>query len=103
MTVRGGEAFLLKTTIPPYQPNNITTSYDPIRNRKLLLTKKEIAKLGSIERQRGLTIIPSRFFEKGRKIKLEIAVVRGKKKYDKRETMKKEQAKRDVDRSLKGR
>lgn len=93
VTVRGAEAFVTGMTIPPYQPGN-AKEYDPARNRKLLLTKSEILKLASLER--GLTIVPISVYNSKRKIKVEIAAVRGKKKFDKRETIKK----RDVERQI---
>lgn len=93
--------FLVNAHIPPYQPTNTPESYDPYRERRLLLNKKEINTLIGFEKQRGLTIVPISMYNKGRKIKVEIAVVRGKKKYDKREAMKKRDAQRDIDRTLK--
>lgn len=93
ITVRGGEAFITGMTIPPYQVNN-QEGYEPMRNRKLLLTKKEIQTLSELER--GLTIVPISVYNKGRHVKIEIASVRGKKKFDKRETQKK----RDTERSI---
>lgn len=101
ITIRGEEAILLNTNIPPYQPNNTPENYEPERNRRLLLNKKEIDHLANLESQKGLTIIPISVYSKGRKIKVEIAVVKGKKKYDKRETLKKKTAQRDIDREIK--
>lgn len=101
ITIRGNEAYLINMQIPPYQPANTPKDYDPMRNRKLLLTKKEIIDLGKTEGQKGLTIIPLSVYNKGRKVKLEIAVVRGKKKYDKRESIKKRDTDREIRRSLK--
>lgn len=99
---RGGEVFLTNAFIPPYQPKNTPKEYDPRRNRKLLLTKKEIAGLAASESKKGLTIIPLSVYNKGRKIKIDIAVARGKKKYDKRETLKRRDAERDIRREIKG-
>ena len=101
VTVRGGEVFLIGATIPPYQPLNTPEEYDPKRNRRLLLTKKEIAKLAGLESKKGLTIVPISVYSKNRKLKVEIAIVRGKKKYDKREVLKKREAKRNIERTLK--
>jgi len=101
ITVRGGEVFLLNVNIPPYQPANTPDNYDPERNRRLLLTKKEIKKLMELEAKRGLTIVPISMYTKGNKIKVKIAVVRGKKKFDKREDIKKKDTKRDLDREMK--
>ena len=94
--IRGGEAYLIGATIPPYQPNNTGTDYDATRNRRLLLTKKELAELASSESKAGLTIVPLSMYNKGRKIKIEIAIAKGKKLHDKRETIKK----RDTDREM---
>ena len=101
ITIRGNEAFLLGVTIPPYQPANTPESYDPTRNRRLLLSKKEIAALSGFERQKGLTIVPVSVYNKGHRLKLRFAVVRGKKKYDKRESIKKRESKRTIERTLK--
>lgn len=101
VTIRGREAFVINMNIPPYQPSNTPGDYDPLRNRRLLVTKKELERLGKEESQKGLTIVPLSVYNKGRKLKLEIAIVRGKKKYDKRETIKKRDADREIRRSLK--
>jgi len=101
--IRGGEAFLINATIQPYQPKNVPKDYDPLRNRKLLLTKKEISKLIGSERNKSLTIVPLSVYSKGRKIKVEIALVKGKKKYDKRETIKKRETEREIRREYKER
>ena len=101
--VRGGEAYLINANIPPYQPKNTPKDYDPLRNRKLLLTKKEINSLAGSEKNKSLTIVPISVYNKNRKIKLEIALVRGKKKYDKRQTIKKRDTEREIRREYKGR
>jgi len=94
--VRGGEAFLINANITPYQTNNSPKDYDPLRNRKLLMTKKEIAKLADSEKNKSLTIVPISVYNKNRKIKVEIALVKGKKKYDKRESIKKRETDRNI-------
>ena len=101
--VRGGEAFLIGMQIPPYQPNNTPKDYDPLRNRKLLLTKKEIGILAEAESKKGLTIVPISLYTKGRKIKVSLGIGRGKKKYDKRESIKKRDTERDVAREMRDR
>ena len=101
VTVRGGEAYLLNANIPPYQPANMSTEYDATRKRRLLFSKKELATLAGKESQGGLTLVPISMYTKGRNIKLEVAVVRGKKKHDKRETIKKRDAEREMRRTLK--
>ena len=101
VVVRGGEAFLIGSDIPPYQGKNTPPSYERSRNRKLLLTKKEIAHIADEENKKGLTIVPISFYNKANKIKVEVAIVRGKKKYDKRETIKKRDSDREIRRTLK--
>ncbi len=101
ITIRGNEAFLLNVKIPPYQPANTPKGYDQERNRKLLLTKKEIGKLAEFEAKKGLTIIPISVYTGGNKIKVEVAVVKGKKQFDKREKIKKKDIQRDIDREVK--
>ena len=99
--VRGKEAFVVNMQIPPYQPNNTPKDYEPLRNRRLLVTKKEMERLSGEESQKGLTIIPISVYNKGRKLKIEIAIVRGKKKYDKRESIKKRDTEREIRREIK--
>ena len=101
--VRGGEAYLINVEIPPYQMANTPKSYDQRQNRRLLLTKKEIAEMADYTDNRGLTLVPLSMYNKGRKIKVEVGVARGLKKYDKREILKKRESQRDVDRTLKER
>ena len=98
---RGGEAYLINANIPPYQVKNTPKDYDPLRNRKLLLTKKELASLSGVENSNGLTIIPLSVYNKGGKLKLVLALARGKKKFDKRQKIKERETKREVDRTLK--
>ena len=99
--IRGGEAFLINANIPPYQPKNASKDYDPLRNRKLLLTKKEIGELAETEKNKSLTIIPISVYNKNRKIKVSIVLAKGKKKFDKRESIKKRDTEREVRRTLK--
>lgn len=99
--VRGHEVFLVGVTIPPYQMNNTPADYEPDRTRKLLLHKKEIARLAGNQSQKGLTLVPIKLYNKGPKIKLSFGIARGKKKFDKRETIKKRETKRSIDRTLK--
>lgn len=104
VTVRGDEAFLVGASIPAYQPKNTPADYNPERNRRLLLTKKEISSLADGGTSgKGLTIVPLSVYNSGRKFKVKIATVRGKKKFDKRETIKKRDTDRDVRRELKDR
>ena len=102
VTIRGGEAYVVQMSIPPYQPANTPEDYEPLRLRRLMLTKKEIKKLADIESGKGLTIVPLRMYNKGRKFKVALAVVRGKKTFDKRQAIKKRETDRDIRRTLKG-
>jgi SsrA-binding protein len=99
--IRGGEVFLIGAHISPYQQKNTPSDYEPERARKLLLTKKEIGKLERELNTAGLTLVPIKWYNKSGKLKLEIALVRGKKKADKRESIKARDTKRDLDRELK--
>src|ERR1700733_6202942 len=65
-TIRGGEAYIVGMFIPPYQPANTPVDYDPYRNRKLLLTKKEIAELDAVSQKNNLTIVPLSVYNKQR-------------------------------------
>ncbi len=103
VVVRGGEAFIVGMTIPPYQPANTPKDYDPERPRRLLLEKKEIAHLAVEESKKGLTIIPLEVYTAGRLVKARIAIVRGKGKSDRREDLKKRDASRETERVLKNR
>lgn len=103
VVVRGGEAFVVGMTIPPYQPANAPKSYDPERARKLLLTKKELATLAAEESKKGLTIIPLEVYTVDNLVKVRIAVASGKGKEDRREDLKKRDATREIGRVLKKR
>jgi len=99
--VRGGEVYLVGMQIPPWQVINAGKDYDPTRTRRLLLTKKEIASMSGLTFRKGATIIPLTIFTKGRKLKIAVAVAKGKKKFDKREDIKKREDRRSMDRALK--
>ena len=102
ITVRGGEAFLIGAEIPAFQPSNTSKSYEPLRNRRLLLKKKELLELEKAEEKSGLTLVPISMYNKGRVIKLKLAIARGKKKGDKRENIKKRESLREIARAVKG-
>ncbi len=102
-TVRGGEAYLINMNIPPYQMANTAPDYDPHRTRRLLLTKEEIEEMAQSEAQKGLTLVPFSVYNKGQKIKIEINVVRGRKKYDKRDVLKKRDTERELRRDVSAR
>ncbi|MFA5997956.1 MAG: SsrA-binding protein SmpB [Candidatus Paceibacterota bacterium] len=101
VVIRGGEAFIIGMTIPPYQVANTPKGYDPERARRLLLAKKEIALLAAAESKKGLTIIPLEVYNNKRFIKARIAIVRGKGKADRREDLKKRDALREAARAIK--
>ena len=100
--IKNEEAYLINASIPPYQPKNVPPEYDPSRQRKLLLKKKEIKYLIGKTRQKGLTLVPLKMYTKKRKVKLEFGVAKGKKKADKRELIKKREVKREIRKALKG-
>lgn len=100
--LRAGEAFLVNTHIAPYDPAG-RSGHDPLRPRKLLLHKKEIAKLESGSQERGWTIVPLKIYLKNGRLKIEIALARGKRQYDKRQAIAKRDAQRQIDRALKDR
>jgi SsrA-binding protein len=101
--VRNGEVFLIKCHISPYEAANIF-NHDPLRERKLLLHRREIKRLAGKTQERGLTMVPTKVLinDKG-KIKLELALVRGKREHEKRETIKKRDADREIRAALKNR
>ena len=101
VVLKDEEAYLVGTHIPPYQPKNAPPDYNPERSRKLLLKKSEIKYLIGKTKQKGLTLLPLRVYTKKGKIKLEFGVARGKKKFDKRELIKKREIEREIQRNLK--
>lgn len=101
--IRGKEAFLVGASIPAFQKKNVSKDYDAERARKILLTKKELANLEQKNERQGLTIVPIKLYNKGSKLKLEIAIARGKKKTDKRQSIQKRDTQRDIERELKSR
>ena len=98
--VRGGEAFIVGMTVPPFQLANAPKTYDPERPRRLLLSRKEIVELLEAEAKKGLTVVPLELYNAGRYLKARIAIVRGKGKADKREDMKRLEAKKEADRAM---
>jgi len=90
-----GYLTLVGATISPYQQNNSSESYDPIRSRLLLLNKKEILEITKALDTKGLAVVPLKIYDKHGMIKLEIAIAKGKKLHDKRDAIKK----RDTDRT----
>ena len=98
---RLGALWLVGATIAPYQPGNTPKEYDPQRERKLLLQKKEINYLIGKVSVKGLTIVPIKVYNSRNRIKLEIGVAKRKKKHDKREVIKEREDKRKIERTLK--
>ena len=94
------EVFLTNLHISPYEFGN-RENHNPLRERKLLLHKQQIRRLYGQIREKGLTLIPLKFYFKNGKVKVEIALVRGKKIYDKRENLKRKEIDQDMARSLK--
>ncbi len=102
-SVKDGEVFLYHCHISPYSHGNIA-NHDPIRVRKLLLHKKEINKLLGKTQQKGLTLIPLRiYFSKRGHAKVELGLAKGKKLYDRRDSIKAREAGREVERAIKDR
>lgn len=101
-TVKDGELFVRGMHISPYEKGNIFNR-EPMRVRKLLMHKREIRKLGARVQQDGVAIIPLSVYFKGPRVKIEIAVAKGKKLHDKRESEKDKDASREMDKAIKER
>lgn len=102
VTMHNDEAYLTNATIPPWQVKNAPADYDPTRARKLLLKRSELKEFVGARTAMGLTAIPLRVYNSRGKIKLEIGLARGKKKYEKKEKKRERDIRRDVDRVLRG-
>ncbi len=98
--IQDGELYAVGMRISPYEKGNIFNR-DPLRDKKLLMHKKEILKLHGLVSQKGYTLVPLSLYFSGSHVKMEIGLCRGKKLYDKREDMARTQAKRDMERSFK--
>ncbi len=96
----GVEPYLTGVKVPPYQPNNAGADYNEERQRKLLLNKKEIDYLIGKTKVKGFSLIPLKIYEKNGRIKLEFGLAKGKRKYDKKEKIKKRDIERDTNREL---
>lgn len=101
VVVRGGEAYIVGMSIPQYQQTNTQKIYDPARNRRLLLHKKEINRLANEESKKGLTLIPLNVNLSRGLVKIQVAIVRGKGKSDHREDIKKRESSIEMERILK--
>jgi len=100
--VRGDEAWLVGAHISVYEQGNLA-NHDPDRDRKLLLHRKEIASLAGKIAQRGLTLVPTKLYFKNGRVKVELALARGKEVRDKRRDIAKREADRQMERALKSR
>lgn len=98
--IRNNEAFLFNCHISPYSHGNLQ-NHEPLRTRKLLLHRKEIDKIWGNISQKGLTLIPLKLYFKGGRAKLEIGLAKGKKQYEKRESIKEREANREIERYMK--
>jgi SsrA-binding protein len=99
-TIKNGEVWLLGVHISEYKQGNIN-NHNPTRDRKLLLNKSEIRKLIGKTKEKGLTLVPLRMYFKNGRVKVELALARGKKSYDKRETIAKKDFQREQERRIK--
>jgi SsrA-binding protein len=100
--VKDSEAFLLNCHISPYTHGNIM-NHDPTRTRKLLLHRKEIIRLQGLAAQKGFSLVPLKIYFKESRAKVEIGLVKGKRQYEKRESIKKKEADREIERAMKSR
>ena len=100
--IKDNEVFLFNCHISPYTHGNIM-NHDPVRTRKLLLHKKELEKLQAKAAQKGYSVIPLKLYFKDGRAKAEIGLAKGKKQYEKRETIKKKEADREIQRAMKSR
>ena len=98
-TIRGGELFAIGVHISPYEKGNIFNR-EPLRDKKLLMHKKEILKLGGLVNQKGYTLVPLSLYFSGSNVKMEIGLCRGKKLYDKRDAEAAKESAREIDRRM---
>ncbi len=102
VAIRRGEAWLINTHISPYSAGS-RQNPDPVRDRKLLLNRREIDRLHSAVQEKGLTIVPLRMYLKDNRAKVEIALARGKRLYDKRAAIERREVERRIRREIKSR
>ena len=100
--VRNGEVFILNMHISPYEQGNIF-NVDPLRARKLLLHKEQIGRLAGLVSRDGYTLVPLSLYLKNGRVKVALGICKGKKNYDKRDSMLEKAAKRDIERQMKER
>ena len=99
-SLKNGELFVIGMHVSPYEKGNIFNR-EPLRDRKLLMHKREIMKLGGLITQKGYTLVPLSLYFSGKNVKVEIGLCRGKKLYDKRDSAAEKQANREMDRRMK--
>ena len=99
-TIEKGEIFATGIHISPYEKGNVFNR-EPLRDRRLLMHKKEILKLFGLVGKEGFTLVPLKMYFKGSRVKVEVGLCKGKKLYDKRDTLAKKEAQRDIDRAVK--
>jgi len=102
VTIHDDDVYLTNATIPPWQVKNAPADYDPTRPRKVLLQKGEVKQIVGAKQSKGLTIVPVRVYTKGPRIKIKIALARGKRKVSKKLEKKERDIKRDAERWLRG-
>lgn len=102
VVVKDNQVWLIGTDIPAYQPKNAPEDYDSKRTRRLLLKKEEIKNLIGKSQEKHLTLLPLKVYTKNRRIKMEIGLGKSRKKADKRETIKKKEARREMREKLRG-
>jgi SsrA-binding protein len=100
--IKDNEVFLFNCHISPYTHGNIM-NHDPVRTRKLLLNRREIERMKGRAQQKGYTLMPLKIYFKGPYAKVEIGLAKGKKEYEKRESIKEREAKRDIEKAIKSR
>ncbi|HMK61335.1 MAG TPA: SsrA-binding protein SmpB [Dissulfurispiraceae bacterium] len=100
--IKDSEAFLLNCHISPYSHGNIM-NHDPLRTRKLLLHKKEIVRLQGKIMQKGYTLVPLKIYFKDGNAKVEVGLAKGKREFEKRESIKEREANREIEKAMKGR
>ena len=101
-SIKNGELYVIGMHVSPYEKGNIFNR-EPRRERKLLMHKREIMKLGGLMTQKGLTLVPLSLYFSGKNVKVEVGLCRGKKLYDKRDAAADRQAEREIDRRMKER
>ena len=101
-TIKHGELFLVDLHVSPYSHGNLQ-NHEPLRTRKLLAHRREITRLTAKMNEKGLTLVPTSVYLKNGRVKVELGLAKGKKLYDKRETLKQKDSKRDMERAIRDR